>query len=46
MPLSGDADIAAITAGTLGVNATTVPLSDVERIWGAPKTGARVVLTP
>ena len=38
---------AAITAGTLTVNAATVPLSQVETAWKAPTApGQRVVLTP
>jgi NADPH:quinone reductase-like Zn-dependent oxidoreductase len=38
---------AAITAGTLTVNAVPVPLSQVESAWNAPAApGRRIVLTP
>ena len=39
--------VAEITAGTIAVTATTMPLADVEQIWPQPETpGERTVLVP
>ena len=39
--------VAEITAGTIAVTATTMPLADVEQIWPRPEApGARTVLVP
>ena len=39
--------VAEITAGTIAVTATTMPLADVEQIWPKPETpGERTVLVP
>jgi hypothetical protein len=39
--------VAEITAGTIAVTATTMPLADVEQIWPRPEApGERTVLVP
>jgi hypothetical protein len=39
--------VAEITAGTIAVTATTMPLADVEQIWPQPEApGERTVLVP
>ena len=39
--------VAEITAGTIAVTATTMPLADVEQIWPQAETpGERTVLVP
>ena len=39
--------VAEITAGTIAVTATTMPLADVEKIWPQPEApGERIVLVP
>ena len=39
--------VAEITAGTIAVTATTMPLADVEQIWPRAETpGERTVLVP
>jgi hypothetical protein len=39
--------VAEITAGTIAVTATTMPLADVEKIWPQPEApGERTVLVP
>ena len=39
--------VAEITAGTIAVTATTMPLADVEKIWPQAKApGERTVLVP